>query len=158
MQDNTSTAEVARYPSVLAAELAKEHVADIAEILNEQSTKVASEVLTQLPLDRAVGVLDQPELESSADLIATLPDDRATAILSGMSADREVPSYGTETCRDPCGRRGWLQPNDGPERGPNLGGPPLPGRAPQNSLSTAPRRPGCSCPGLPLHHLERIVV
>ncbi|MBZ6074723.1 magnesium transporter [Microvirga puerhi] len=88
MEDSNNPTEVVRDPSTLAAELANEHVADIAEILNEQPTEVASEVLSHLPLDRAVEVLDQPELEESADLIASLPDDRALALLSGMSADR----------------------------------------------------------------------
>ncbi|WP_414474971.1 magnesium transporter [Microvirga sp. M2] len=88
MQDNTNTTEVVRDPSAFAAELADEHVADIAEILNEQPTEVASEVLARLPLDQAVEVLDQPALESSAEVIATLPEDRATDLLSGMSADR----------------------------------------------------------------------
>ncbi|HWK64583.1 MAG TPA: magnesium transporter [Rhizobiaceae bacterium] len=88
MQDNTSASEVERDPSVLVAKLADQHVADIAEILNDQTTEVASEVLARLPLDRAVEVLDQPELEAPADLIATLPEGRATDLLSGMSADR----------------------------------------------------------------------
>ncbi|EIM30099.1 hypothetical protein [Microvirga lotononidis] len=73
MQDNTNTTEVVRDPAVLAAELADAHVANTAEILNEQLTEVASEVLARLPLDRAVEVLNQPELESSAELIAILP-------------------------------------------------------------------------------------
>ncbi|ANY77132.1 magnesium transporter [Microvirga ossetica] len=88
MQHNTKSAEVVCDPSVLATELETEHVADIAEILNEQPTAVASEVLAHLLLDVAVGVLDQPELETSANLLAALPDERAIALLSGMSADQ----------------------------------------------------------------------
>jgi magnesium transporter len=88
MQDNAEFTADVRDASALAAELAHEHVADIAEILNEQPTEIASEVLFHLPLERAVEVLDHPELEDSADLIATLPEGRASALLSGMSADR----------------------------------------------------------------------
>jgi magnesium transporter len=88
MDENTDLSEDVRDASALAAELAHEHVADIAEILNEQPPEIASEVLVHLPLDRAVEVMDQPELEASAELIATLPESRAAALLSGMSADR----------------------------------------------------------------------
>jgi magnesium transporter len=88
MDENTDLSEDVRDASALAAELAHEHVADIAEILNEQPPGIASEVLVHLPLDRAVEVMDQPELEASAELIATLPESRAAALLSGMSADR----------------------------------------------------------------------
>src|SRR5919202_784086 len=88
MQDNPTTPEVVLDPAALATGLADHHVADIAEVLNEQPTEVAAGVLQHLPLEQAVEVLDQPGLEASADLIATLPDDRAVALLSGMSADR----------------------------------------------------------------------
>jgi magnesium transporter len=88
MQGNTNSSEVTRASLVLAAELANEHVADVAEFLNEQSADIASNVLTRLPLDRAVEVLDQSELVTSPNLLAALPDDKATMFLPRMSADR----------------------------------------------------------------------
>jgi magnesium transporter len=93
MYDITASPEGTRDPSVLATELSNRHVADIAEALNDQSTEVASAVLTRLPLEQAVQVLDQPELESSADLIAVLPNDRAAGLLADMSADRAADVF-----------------------------------------------------------------
>ncbi|MBF9235172.1 magnesium transporter [Microvirga alba] len=87
MQDNTPS-EVLLDPVMSAADLAHEHVADIAEALNAMPTEAAAEILQHFPIEQAVEVLDQPELESADELIATLPDDHATALLTGMSADR----------------------------------------------------------------------
>jgi magnesium transporter len=39
-------------------------------------------------VERAIEVLDQPELDCAADIIEMLPRDRVTSYLSGMSADR----------------------------------------------------------------------
>ncbi|SEQ03253.1 magnesium transporter [Faunimonas pinastri] len=80
-------------PATLAAELTHEHVADIAEALNEQEPETASEVIALLPLEQAVDVMDQPELDLSAEFVAALPAERVLALLSGMSADRAATLF-----------------------------------------------------------------
>lgn len=73
---------------LLATDLADEHVADIAERLNEQPTEAAAEILDRLPAERAVEVLDYPGLNDAPDLLALLPADKAVRLLNAMSADR----------------------------------------------------------------------
>jgi len=73
---------------VLAATLARNHVADIVETLNEHAPAYAAEVLLNLPNGRAVDVLDQPELNEPGAILKALPLDRAIALIQGMSSDR----------------------------------------------------------------------
>ncbi|ACL59663.1 magnesium transporter [Methylobacterium nodulans] len=75
-------------PAALAARLADESAADIVESLNEEAPEVAAAILLSLPSERAIEVLDQPELACAADIIEMLPRDRVASYLSGMSADR----------------------------------------------------------------------
>ncbi|KQP92387.1 magnesium transporter [Methylobacterium sp. Leaf113] len=75
-------------PAVLAARLSDERAPDIVEALNEEAPEVAAAILLGLPLERAIEVLDQPELDCAADIIEMLPRDRVASYLSGMSADR----------------------------------------------------------------------
>lgn len=72
----------------LAQTLAREHIADIVETLNDQDPETVAAVLLALPFERAVEVLDQPELSAAADVLARLPEARAAQFLSAMSADR----------------------------------------------------------------------
>ncbi len=80
-------------PAEIAAALANEHVADIAEALNTHSDEIAAEILGLLPTERAVEVLDQPGLENPAELIKFLPGDKAARLLEGMSADRRADVF-----------------------------------------------------------------
>ena len=75
-------------PSVLAARLSDERAPDIVEALNAEAPEVAAAILLGLPHDRAIEVLDQPELDDAADIIEMLPRDRVAISCSGMSADR----------------------------------------------------------------------
>src|SRR6516225_10181802 len=75
-------------PVALAARLAEEMPADIAEALNEQLPQVSAAVLQNLPLDTAVAVLDTPGLRDAGEIIEAIPRDRVVPMLSGMSADR----------------------------------------------------------------------
>ena len=63
-------------PSVLAARLSDERAPDIVEALNDEAPEVAAAILLGLPMDRAIEVLDQPELDLAADIIEMLPRDR----------------------------------------------------------------------------------
>ena len=75
-------------PAVLAARLSDERAPDIVEALNDEAPEVAAAILLGLPVERAIEVLDQPELDCAADIIEMLPRDRVASYLSGMSADR----------------------------------------------------------------------
>jgi magnesium transporter len=68
--------------------LAHERAADIAETLNEESPAVAAAVLLGLLRDRAIEILDQPILESGAEIVSLLPRETAASLLAGVSADR----------------------------------------------------------------------
>jgi magnesium transporter len=90
MEEKTSQIEAAVAPAELAAQFADHHVADIAEMLNEQPVGVAAATLALLPPERAVEVLDQPELDRGAALVAALPAELAVKLLTAMSADRQA--------------------------------------------------------------------
>ncbi len=72
----------------IVARLHDERPADIVETLNALSPDEAAAVLLHLPIDRAIDVLDEPDLNDEAEIVPLLPRDRAAALLSGMSADR----------------------------------------------------------------------
>ena len=68
--------------------LVNERAADIAETLNEESPAVAAAVLLGLLRDRAIEILDQPILDSGAEIVSLLPRETAAALVAGVSADR----------------------------------------------------------------------
>ncbi|RXT53018.1 magnesium transporter [Bosea sp. Tri-44] len=72
----------------LAVTLARAHVADIVEALNEHEPVYAAQALLSLPKGRAVDVLDQPELAEPGAILKALPLERAIALIQGMSSDR----------------------------------------------------------------------
>ncbi len=85
----------------IVARLFDERGADIIEALNEYTPAQAAAVLLQLPLERAVEVLDTPGLDEEPEIVTALPRERAAPMLSGMSADRvaEIFRHLDETLR-----------------------------------------------------------
>lgn len=77
----------------LAKTLAQEHVADIVETLNEQDNPTVARILLDLPFERAVEVLDQPEFAETPEVLSLLPEARAAAFLQAMSADRAADVF-----------------------------------------------------------------
>jgi magnesium transporter len=77
----------------VAEKLAKEHVADLVDRLNEGSREDAARAIAALPFERAVEVFDQPGLDAPGALIAGLPEGKAAAILSAMSSDRAAEVF-----------------------------------------------------------------
>lgn len=75
-------------PAVLAARIARQHVADAIEVLNALPRETATGILAHLPHERVVGIFDEPQLDAAAELIDGLPTQQASAVLSEMSADR----------------------------------------------------------------------
>jgi magnesium transporter len=88
MSDTTTDTEVTVDPAALAARLAEELPADIAEALNEHIPQVAAAILLNLPLETAVAALDTPSLRDAGEIIEAIPRDRVVPMLTGMSADR----------------------------------------------------------------------
>jgi magnesium transporter len=68
--------------------LLQRHVADIVEFLNTLPDEEAAETIGGMPQERAVEVLDQPELYAAPEIIQLLPPERAAALLTGVAADR----------------------------------------------------------------------
>jgi magnesium transporter len=77
----------------IAEKLAKQHVADLVDTLNEETREEAARSIASLPFERAVEVFDQPGLDAPGELISLLPKPQAVAILSGMSADRAADAF-----------------------------------------------------------------
>src|SRR5260221_9213553 len=86
MDDTITDTEEMVDPAALAARLAEEMPADIAETLNGEIPQVAAAVLQNLTLDTAVAVLDTPGLRDAGEIIEAIPPDRVVPMLSGMSA------------------------------------------------------------------------
>jgi hypothetical protein len=60
-------------PASLAASMIEERAPDIVEALNDMPPELAIAVLLHLPPDRAIEVLDQPELEREPELVTLMP-------------------------------------------------------------------------------------
>ncbi|HMA71306.1 MAG TPA: magnesium transporter [Xanthobacteraceae bacterium] len=88
MNETTTDTEEVVDPAALAARLADEMPADIAEALNGEIPQFAAAVLQNLPLDTAIAALDTPGLRDPGEIIEAIPRDRVVPMLSGMSADR----------------------------------------------------------------------
>jgi MgtE intracellular N domain len=74
-------------PASLAASMIEERAPDIVEALNDMPPELAIAVLLHLPPDRAIEVLDQPELEREPELVTLMPREAAAKLLAGVSAD-----------------------------------------------------------------------
>ncbi len=88
VQDAAAKADDMANPVFLAASMIEERAADIVEALNDMPPELAVAVLLHLPPDRAIEVLDQPELEREPELITLMPRTVAAKLLAGVSADR----------------------------------------------------------------------
>jgi magnesium transporter len=63
-------------------------IAERVESLNALSIQDAGRVLTGMPLDYAVNILDRPELRNAAQILALISAEDAARLLHGMSNDR----------------------------------------------------------------------
>jgi magnesium transporter len=93
MEDTRIDPEAARDPAAFAAALVRGHVADNVEALNQLPPETAAAVLSHLPRERAVDILDQPGLDSALEIIRLLPADLAATLMSGMAADRAADVF-----------------------------------------------------------------
>jgi magnesium transporter len=93
MEDILNEVEAAFDPAALAVTLVRDHVADNVDALNALAADQAAAVLSYLPFDRAIDILDQPELDAAPDIVRALPEDLFATLLSGMAADRAADLF-----------------------------------------------------------------
>jgi len=79
--------------AMVAKDFLQHHVADNVEALNDLEPDEAAAVLTHLPQERAVEILDQPELDAVPEIVEALPADVGVRLLSGMAADRAADLF-----------------------------------------------------------------
>jgi magnesium transporter len=80
-------------PAELAETLAGMRSADIAEALRALAPDAAGRVLTMMPFDQAVQVLDEPELEDRSDILRGLTPEASSLFLEAMSADQRAEVF-----------------------------------------------------------------
>ncbi|HUF26121.1 MAG TPA: magnesium transporter [Gemmatimonadaceae bacterium] len=80
-------------PAELTETLSGMRAADIAEALGKLAPDAAARILTMMPFDLAVQVLDAPELEDRTRIIQALAPDAAAAFLEAMSADQRAEIF-----------------------------------------------------------------
>jgi magnesium transporter len=64
--------------------------ADVAELLGALPPEAAAGVLAALPLDLAIGILDEPHLENRLEIFLALPPLVRDPVLDAMSADQQA--------------------------------------------------------------------
>jgi magnesium transporter len=77
-------------PAELTEVLSGMRAADIADALNELPPEGAARVLTVIPNEMAVQVLDEPELDQEAEIFRLLEDRTAATLVEAMSADQQA--------------------------------------------------------------------
>src|SRR3546814_19387876 len=82
----TRTMQADADPAVLAARIARQHVADALDVLNALPRDAAAGILAYLPHEQVVGVFDKPQLDAAAALLQRLPTPQASAVPGGLSA------------------------------------------------------------------------
>jgi magnesium transporter len=77
-------------PAELTEVLSGMRAADIADAMNELPPEGAARVLTVIPYEMAVQVLDAPELDQEAEIFRLLEDRAAATLVEAMSADQQA--------------------------------------------------------------------
>ncbi|HEY8256118.1 MAG TPA: magnesium transporter [Gemmatimonadales bacterium] len=67
--------------------------ADVAEALNQLPVEAAARVVSALPFDLAVQLLDEPELDRRGDIFELLDERRAVPLIEALSSDQQVELY-----------------------------------------------------------------
>src|SRR5947208_539150 len=73
-----------------ARKLTTTHEADVAEVLNRFDPEAAAQVVSALPFDFAVRVLEQPEFERRAELFRHFASDTGVGFIRAMSPDQQA--------------------------------------------------------------------
>jgi magnesium transporter len=77
-------------PAELRDMVAGRAAADVAEMLGELPPEAAAGVVAVLPLDLAIGILDEPQLENRLEIFLALPAGVREPLLDAMSADQQA--------------------------------------------------------------------
>ena len=80
-------------PAELAEALGGMRSADVAEALRSLAPEAAGRVLTMMPFDLAVQVLDEPELDDRTEILRCLPSESSSLFLEAMSADQRAEVF-----------------------------------------------------------------
>jgi magnesium transporter len=67
--------------------------ADVAEALNQLPVEAAARVVTALPFDLAVQLLNEPELDRRGDIFELLDEQRAIPLVEAISPDQQVELF-----------------------------------------------------------------
>ncbi|MGH7498644.1 MAG: magnesium transporter [Gemmatimonadales bacterium] len=67
--------------------------ADVAEALNKLPVEAAARVVSALPFDLAVQLLDEPELDRRGDIFELLDERRAIPLVEALSSDQQVELF-----------------------------------------------------------------
>jgi magnesium transporter len=67
--------------------------ADVAEALNKLPVEAAARVVSALPFELAVQLLDEPELDRRGDIFELLDERRAVPLIEALSSDQQVELY-----------------------------------------------------------------
>ena len=92
MEDSVALSETID-PAVMADALLRQYVADNVDALNRLEPQTGAAVLARLPAERAVEILDQPELHSAPELVGLLEPEQAGRLLGAMAADRAADIF-----------------------------------------------------------------
>jgi magnesium transporter len=87
MTDTQTISDDAFDAATFAARVTHKDVADSIEAINQLSPAEAAAVLSLLPVETSVEILDKPELDFGAEIVEELPRSTAVTLLAGMSAD-----------------------------------------------------------------------
>jgi len=92
--DDIRISEAAAFDAAaLASRIVSDHAADTVEALNALTAEEAAAVISHLPHDRAVDILDSAELDAAPDIVRELPAALVPQLLSAMSADRAADIF-----------------------------------------------------------------
>ena len=67
--------------------------ADVAEALNKLPVEAAARVVSALPFDLAVQLLDEPELDRRGDIFELLDERRAIPLVEALASDQQVELF-----------------------------------------------------------------
>jgi magnesium transporter len=67
--------------------------ADVAEALNQLPVQAAARVVTALPFELAVQLLDEPELDRRGDIFELLDERRAIPLIEALASDQQVELF-----------------------------------------------------------------
>src|SRR5581483_3115965 len=91
--ENVCPATLAGEPKGLANALATRRPAYAVEVLNGLDRAIAAQVLHLMPLEAAVQIVNEPQLDRPAELIRLMPAERGVSLLVAIHPDRRADIF-----------------------------------------------------------------